>query len=181
MILQRIKGLILNLFTDYESDSESYWNLRWRLRHDDVRGLEQYRNRWKTEITQLMKEHGCENVLEVGCGMAWLRSLPGYLGSDYSREVFRQNGLKRFLVADATVSLPLPSKSFDALVSCFFLMHQSPEKAKVASNEMMRVAKRLIVLKESTENVVLKRHCFKHNYEELFGNFDGALGMLQWR
>ncbi len=179
---QRLKGVILTLVTRHGSNSKRYWNLRWRMGYDVEKGLQAYRERWKNQIAQLMQEHKCESILDVGCGKAWLRHLPGYLGSDISLEVFRKNGLNSFLVADATQKLPLPSKSFDALVSCCFLMHQTPAKVLVASNEMMRVAKRLIVLKELTEDtpIPLKYHCFKHDYEQLFKDFDGKLVMLQW-
>lgn len=181
-IRQRVKGVILILVTNYGTNSKLYWNLRWRLGYDVEKGLEVYRDRWKTQIAELMQKHDCQSILDVGCGKAWLRELEGYLGLDISLEVFQQNGLNNFLVADATQSLPLPSKSFDVVTSFCFLMHQSSEKVLVASNEMMRVAKRLIVLKELMENtpVPLKYHCFKHDYEALFKSFDGELVMLQW-
>jgi len=184
--LQRLKGLILTLVTRHGSNSKRYWNLRWRLGYDVEKGLQKYRNRWKSQIAQLMQEQNCESILDVGCGKAWLRDLPGYLGSDMSLEVLRHNGLDSFLVADATRKLPLPSKSFDVSVSCCFLMHQSPEKVLVATSEMRRVTKKLIVLKELTknenpDNVPLKYHCFMHDYKELFKDFDGRLVMLQWK
>ena len=178
-VLQRLKGMILNLCTN---DSINYWDLRWRLGYDIEKGSEIYRNRWGTQIAKLMREYDCESILDVGCGKAWLRDLQGYLGLDASLEVFRQNGLNSFLLADATQKLPLPSKSFDVVASFCFLMHQPLEKVLIASSEMMRVAKRLIVLKELTENtpVPLKHHCFKHDYDALFKAFDGTLVMLQW-
>jgi SAM-dependent methyltransferase len=181
-MIQRLKGAVLKLFTNYESDPRSYWDLRWRLHYDDERGLDVYRDRWKAQVTQLMQDHDCGSILDVGCGKAWLRSLYGYLGVDSSVEVFRQNNLRRFLVADASEVLPLPSKSFDAVASFFFLMHLSPGKAEVASGEMMRVAKRLIVIREGVDDVPsLKFHCFKHDYDKLFRSFDGDLEMLGWK
>jgi ubiquinone/menaquinone biosynthesis C-methylase UbiE len=107
------------------------------------------------------------------------------LGSDLSLEVLKQNGLTSYLVADATRGLPLPSKSFDACVSCCFLMHLNPERVSVAVSEMVRVTKRLIVLKELTKDELagdarLKPHCFLHDYERLFKDFDGELVMLKW-
>lgn len=181
-MLQRLKGVILTLITRYGGGSKHYWNLRWRLGYDVEKGLEIYRDRWVSQIARLMEDHDCESILDVGCGKAWLRSLHGYLGLDASLEVLRQSGLNSFLLADATGKLPLPSKSFDVVASFCFLMHQTPAKVLVASGEIMRVAKRLIVLKELTENtsVPLKYHCFKHDYEELFKEFDGELVMLQW-
>jgi len=185
MILQRIKGVILTLITRYGGNSRRYWNLRWRMGYDVEKGLEIYRKPWETQIAQLMREHKCESILDVGCGKAWLRNLPGYLGSDISLEVLQQNRLTSFLVADATEKLPLPSKSFDASVSCCFLMHQPLGKVLVATSEMKRVTKKLVVLKELTkdellENTRLKPHCFVHDYEELFRDFDGELVMLKW-
>ena len=182
-ILQRLKGVILTLVTRHGSNSKRYWNLRWRMGYDVEKGLEEYRGHWKTQIIKLMKDLNCENILDVGCGKAWLRSLPGYLGSDVSLEVLRRNKLPSFLVADAAEKLPLPNKSFDASVSFCFIMHQRPNKAEVVASEMMRVTKKLIVLKELTEptgNASLKYHCFKHDYQRLFGNFDGKLEMLEW-
>lgn len=182
---QRLKGVILTLVTRYGRDSRGYWNLRWRLGYDVEKGLHVYRDRWEKQIAQLMQEHNCESILDVGCGKAWLRNLTGYLGSDISLEVFRQNGLKSFLVADATQGLPLPSKSFDTSASFCFLMHQPPEKVLVVISEMKRITKKLIVLKELTKDelkkdVPLKPHCFVHDYEKLFKDFDGKLVMLQW-
>lgn len=182
---QRLKGVILTLVTRHGSNSKRYWNLRWRMGYDVEKGLDASRKPWETQIAQLMQEQKCENILDVGCGKAWLHNLPGYLGSDISLEVLRQNKLNTFLVADATQKLPLPSKSFDASTSFCFLMHQPPEKVLVATSEMKRVTKKLIVLKELTkdenpDNVPLKYHCFMHDYKELFKDFDGKLVMLQW-
>jgi len=182
---QRLKGVLLTLVTKYGGDSKRYWNLRWQLGYDVEKGLQVYRKPWENQIIQLMHEQHCESFLDVGCGKAWLRNLPGYLGSDLSLEVLKQNGLPCFLVADATEHLPLPSKSFDACASFCFLMHQSPEKVLIAVSEMKRVTKKLVVLKELTEdeledNVALKPHCFLHDYEKLFKDFDGELVMLKW-
>jgi SAM-dependent methyltransferase len=184
-ILQRLKGVILTLVTRYGGNSERYWNLRWRLGYDSEKNLDVYRNPWENQIVTLMLEQHCESVLDVGCGKAWLRDLQGYLGADISAEVFRQNGLTSFLVADATEKLPLPTKSFDACVSCCVLMHQPPTKVLVAVSEMKRVTKKLIVLKElmideNPNKIPLQYHCFMHDYQKLFRDFDGKLVMLKW-
>lgn len=184
-IQQRLKGVLLTLVTRHGSNSKRYWNLRWRLGYDVEKGLQKYREHWESQIAKLMQEQNCESILDFGCGKAWLRNLPGYLGSDVSLEVFRQNRLTSFLVADAAQKLPLPSKSFDVSTSFCFLMHQPPEKVLVAVSEMKRITKKLIVLKElvkneNPDNVPLKYHCFMHDYKELFKDFDGKLVMLQW-
>jgi len=184
-VRQRLKGVILTLATRYGGDSRLYWNLRWRLGYDVEKGLDVYRKPWEAQISQLMQEQDCKNVLDVGCGKAWLRELPGYLGMDISEEVFRQNGLAGGLVADATQKLPLPSKSFDAVVCCCFLMHLAPEKVLVVTSEMKRVTRKLVVLKELTKDELkddtrLKPHCFLHDYQKLFEDFDGKLVMLEW-
>lgn len=182
---QRLKGVLLTLVTRFGGDSRRYWNLRWRLGYDVEKGLDIYRKPWEKQIQNLMQELDCKSILDVGCGKAWLRDLPSYLGVDISTEVFQQNKLDGGLVADATQHLPLPSKSFDAVVSCCFLMHQSPEKVLVATSEMKRVTKRLVVLKELTKselegNARLKPHCFLHDYQKLFKDFEGKLVMLKW-
>lgn len=181
---QKAKGVILSLVTNYGKDSRKYWDLRWRLGYDVEKGLEKYRDKWEKQIVQFMQENKCESFLDVGCGKAWLRNLKGYLGLDTSTEVLKQNGLDNFLVADATQKIPLPSKSFDACGSFCFLMHQFPEKVSVATSEMKRVTRKLIVLKELTEpnplNVPLKYHCFRHDYTKLFEGFEGKLEMLEW-
>jgi SAM-dependent methyltransferase len=184
-VRRSLKGVILTLVTKYGGDSRRYWDLRWRLGYDVEKGLQVYREPWETQIAQLMQKHNCESILDIGCGKAWLRNLPGYLGSDLSLEVLKQNGLSCFLVADATQRLPLPSKSFDVSVSCCFLMHQSPEKVLIATSEMKRVTKWLVVLKELTKDELvgdapLKSHCFLHDYKGLFKDFDGKMVMLQW-
>lgn len=188
MVLKPVKAFLLKLLTDYDVDPRSYWNLRWRTGYDSDGGVdgcpEQYktdaREKWKAQIEMLMKEHGCTSILDVGCGKAWLRGLPGYLGLDWSLAVFKNSGLRSFLVADAGQGLPLPSKSFDAACSFFFLMHQPLDKAQAVSQEMMRVAKRLIILREETSSKPLEKHCFNHDYDMLFNGFEGKKVMLEW-
>lgn len=176
---QKVKGLILNLFTDYQKNPQRYWDLRWKVSYDDEKVVENFRETWKKEVFSLMQKHDCRNILDVGCGRAWLRDLSGYLGLDFSLEIFRQNKLFAFMLADATMGIPLPTKSFDASISCSFLMHQPPEKAIIASREMMRVTKRLILLREVSASTS-KKHCFNHDYGQLFKMFDGKVVMLQW-
>lgn len=187
-MLKKAKALVLRLCTDYERDPRSYWDMRWRTGYDSDGGVdgcpEHYktdaRAKWLLQIQELMMTHDCTSILDVGCGKAWLRTLPGYLGLDWSLTVFKQNGLSSFIVADASTGLPLPSKSFDAACSFVFLMHQPLDKAQAVSREMMRVTKRLIILREETSSKPLEKHCFNHDYDMLFNGFEGKKVMLEW-
>jgi hypothetical protein len=161
-------------------DERAYWDRRWKLKVDPVD--QAYHDRLKGKVGQLMQEHDCKNVLEVGCGQAWLRTLPGYLGLDFSLEAFKANGLSEFVVADITKRVPLLDKSFDCVVSMGVLMHIKPSRIVVACNELMRVTRKLIVLQESTIEPAQKKcsdvHCYLHDYDLLFRDFSGKVLML---
>lgn len=184
LTLKKMKSLLLK-FT--KQNSKQYWDLRWQLGYDSDHGVDGCREiyktdaraKWFSELQKLMAVHGCSSVLDVACGKAWLRELDGYLGMDWSAEVLKQTNLPCYLVGNAADHIPLPSKSFDAVTSFFFLMHQPNKEAECSSREMMRVAKKLIVLRE--EQSGSERHgCYTRDYEELFKEFDGKLVMLQW-
>jgi SAM-dependent methyltransferase len=153
-----------------------YWDERWRLNIEPQNETE-YRAGLSLQISSILFENECQTVLEIGCGQAWLRSLPGYLGLDFSVEVLKQSMLSSFLYADVTKQIPLPSKSFDAAVSLSVLMHVPKKSIEKAVAEISRVTRKCVVLRESFKPGGF--HCFCHDYEQLFRKyFDGKLCLL---
>jgi hypothetical protein len=55
-----------------------------------------------TELRKTMTQYDCQNILEIGCGRASLRELPGYTGLDFSLEALTSSGLDGFIFADIT-------------------------------------------------------------------------------
>lgn len=160
---------------------QKYWDFRWK--HNlKVETEKEGRRNYVKAVANLMKQHECSNILEVGCGEAYLRDLPNYLGLDFSLEALRKSGLEHFLYADITRKIPLPSKSQDAVLSRAVLMHIPPNKIGVAVKEMCRVAKKVIILFEfyGLNIQQTQPHCFTHNLPELFNqNFEGTTLFLK--
>jgi SAM-dependent methyltransferase len=145
---------------------QKYWDRRWRLRlPEDYAQASLF-----TKIRDVVRTYSCQSVLEVGCGLGDFRCLPSYLGMDFSLEVLRRSGLPNFLFADVSKAIPLPDKSFDAVLSNGVLLHIPSVQIEHACVEMMRVSRKLVLIHEprSAKNVKNKPHCFSHDYVALF-------------
>lgn len=180
--LKFLKRVFLKYVIRY-SYPRRYWDFRWKHNLKVETEKEGRRSYFKT-VANIMKQFECSNILEVGCGEAYLRELPNYLGLDFSLEALRKSGLQHFVHADITRKIPLPSKSYDAVLSRAVLIHIAPNKIDVAVQEMCRVAKKVVILFEpcglSTQKT--QPHCFIHNLPKLFKeNFEGATVILQQR
>lgn len=73
-------------------------------------------------------------------------------------------------MTDLRKPIPLPSKSFDAVLSRYVLLHVPYASIEVAVSEISRIAKKLIILEEPwyKEGIACRPHCFNHNLPELF-------------
>lgn len=174
--LFKVKGFLKRFFLKYivgYTNPQKYWDMRWKLGLKAEERTEHSTKVQLQEITNVMRQHGCSNILEVGCGKTGLHELPGYLGLDFSLESLRKSGLKQFIYADITEKIPLPDKSQDAVLSRFVLLHIPFDKIDVAVREISRVAKKCVILYEPWSLKVKhsQPHCFSHNLPVLFKKY----------
>jgi len=148
--------------------------MRYKLRLDPVKQEEERVNLIKKELLDIMTQYDCQNILEIGCGRAYLRELPGYTGLDFSLETLKTSGLQGFIFADITNHIPIPGKVYDAVLTSAILMHIPPDKIEKACSEISRVTKKIIILNEALYeegNIPTQIHCFNHNFLELFSKY----------
>lgn len=167
-----LKKVYLKSVVGYK-DPKRYWNKRWKIRFDEKDDGEYYQKLFE-RVARILDDNECRNVIEIGCGQAKLRELPGYLGVDFSLEALKQNNLESFLYADITKGIPLPDKCFDAAMTMTVLMHIPENHIKKATSEINRVTKKCIILMES-RLPPKQPHCFLHDYKKLFSDFPGKL------
>ena len=177
-----IKRVFLKYITGY-GDERKYWDTRWKL------GLknEEWDSNFKQKMTALMKnimsQHRCKSFLEVGCGKANLRELPGYAGLDFSLESIKRSGLKKAIFADITNHIPLPDKSFDAVFTRYVLLHILPNKIENAAAEVSRVTAKCIILYEppyEPNKPQVQPHSFNHNLPQIIRKyFNGPIIFLE--
>jgi hypothetical protein len=152
-----IRKFLLRRVVGYRNE-QRYWE--WRYAHGRIKRNPNYRIEMEVKVRQVMLEHGCKNVLEIGRGVEALDGLPGYCGLDFSRNIPAD------IHADITKHIPLPDKTFDAVFSSGVLQHIPPENVQKAVSEMARVAKLVILDEPHTQNPTY--FSWDHNYEELF-------------
>lgn len=160
---------------------KKYWDQRWKVKLDPVAPQIEVETSLRN-INSIMTRYECSNILEIGCGRAEIRDLPGYLGLDFSPTVLKNNDLPHFLYADITKRIPLPDKTFDAVLSRYVLLHVPFDRIEMAVKEMSRVAKKCIILYETWSSNPEQNGtwCFKHNLPKLFSeHFDGALVLVK--
>ena len=119
----------------------------------------------KEEDIKTIIDLNYENVLEIGCGRQNFSILPNYLGLDFSKRALK--GQRNMMCTDVC-HLPFRNESFDIVVSRTVLMH-IPNIIE-AIEEIKRVCKKAVLLIEfhSDSPVKLAKHCFNHDYEQLF-------------
>lgn len=171
-----LKRFYLKYIVGYKNPRR-YWDERWKTRID-TKDYAEYRRGIFERISRILSENDCNNVLEIGCGQAWLRELPNYLGLDFSLETLKQSKLPAFLFGDITEHIPLPNKCFDAIISTAVLMHIPERDIEKAITEISRIAKKCVILQESRVQSN-QPHCFFHDYENLFKkHFEGKVCFL---
>jgi hypothetical protein len=158
-----IRKVLLRRVVGY-SNEQRYWNSRWAW--GKIPRNPNYRSNMEAKVRKVMLEHGCKNILEIGCGEENLKGLPNYTGLDFSLEGLKKSKLDTFIFADITKRIPLPDKCFDAAFTSGVLQHIRPENVQKAASEMARVAKLVILDEPHTDNPTF--FSWDHNYEELF-------------
>ena len=156
---------------------EAYWNNRWRLNLTTEAWTPQKTLNLYNLILEAMKNFNCKNILEVGCGKAQLRQLPGYIGVDFAVKTLKPSRLNPFVFyADITKPLPFKTKVFDAALSVMVLLHVPPDKIEQTISEICRVTKKLVILYEPLKPFPDKQpHSFNHNLTKLFEHFKGKI------
>lgn len=174
-----LKGVLLKL-KGYKNP-KAYWDLRWKLKLNAEKWTPELIKKEFDLINGLMKKNDCQNILDVGCGEAKLRDLSGYVGFDFSEVSLQRSGLQNYLVGSiSNKDLDVADKSFDAMMTRFVLLHIPFNQIEIAVNNMCRIAKKLIMLREPESEVPKQTapHCFSHNLKELFKRFDGKVVFL---
>jgi ubiquinone/menaquinone biosynthesis C-methylase UbiE len=181
-INDRLKWIYVKYFVGYENPHK-YWDTNYKLSFTE-RWTKEETEHWFNEISLTMQKYDCENVLEIGCGdEPHLKDLKGYVGSDFSLTALKKSKLQEFILCDVTKHIPVPDKSFDALLSMAVLLHVPTKDIDFAIKEISRVTKKLVMLSEPSqiqnENAKITSHCFKHDYISLFKKyFDGNVIFL---
>ena len=135
-----------------------FWNDRRKL------GLGFYQpisNSEKRQIEVVVKNFG-KRVLEVGCGTQNFSYLSYYVGVDFS--IIALKGQKDVCCADVRY-LPFRNKCFDVTISRGTLMHVPDIQGAI--DEITRVTRRVVVLREELSVGKLAKHCFNHDYQSL--------------
>lgn len=174
-----IKRVVLK-FVGYKNP-QTYWDIRWKLGLKAEEWTKETIQREFTLITKLKEQYGCQSILEVGCGKAHLRNLEGYMGLDYSLVTLKKSKLNMFIYGDISDrNLAIPNKSFDAVMTRLVLLHIPFTKIEFAVDNICRIARKLIVLKEPTSAIPKQTHfhCFTHNLPKLFEKFEGEVVFL---
>jgi len=112
------------------------------------------------EVLRLCRALPSETIVDVGCGMNWLREL----GFDVIGIDLAENS-RADVIADATM-LPLRSRSVDVAISVEVIEHLPPERGLELLKELARVARRCIAV--STVNRYTGRHDHRHVHEYSF-------------
>lgn len=172
-----IKRVLLKYVTGYKNERK-YWDTRWRFGLRNEEWSEDFQKKMITLLGKVLVQHGCHTFLDVGCGNAKLRDLPGYVGLDFSLESIKRSGLKEAVFADITNHIPLPDKSFDAAFTRTVLLHIPPSKIDRAVSEIIRVTKKCLILLEpqyEPNKPQEQTHSFNHNLPEIIRrHFDGT-------
>lgn len=145
---------------DTDKSTQAYWNARWflGLQHDKV--SPELRALMVSKVENAMWRHGCETVLEVGCGAyAPLKGVQGVTHLDYSRKALQKSGLEAYIYADITRRIPVPDRTFDAAYCSNLLIHIRNVDLGAACHEIARVTRKIIILNESD----------KRDLEQYFG------------
>ena len=174
---EKLKELYLKYVKGYGNE-RSYWDSRWSLGLRNEKLTSAYQKGLTYKITKIMEITECASFLDLGCGGAKLRGIPGYLGLDFSLEAIKKSGLTEAIYADITKRIPLPDKSIDMSFAMVVFLHIPPEKIEKAVSEVCRVTKKCIFLVEPKYNqqADYQKHCFNYDLESMVKKqFDGVV------
>ena len=164
---------------DEKIEGKEYWK-----EHNDYGLLESHSHR-QTLLKELKKLE-FDSLLEIGCSYAPNLSLikkeypdVKLAGIDINRDSILRARLRvkdaELVVGDVN-DLPFKDKSFDIVLSDGVLIYTTPEEIEKVKSEMIRVARKAIVLVEfHSEGLDTKGEItFSHwgrNYEKLFSEY----------
>ena len=165
---------------DEKIEGKEYWK-----EHNDYGLLESHSHR-QTLLKELKKLE-FDSLLEIGCSYAPNLSLikkeyPNVklAGIDINRDAILRAILRvegaQLIVGDVN-DLPFKDKSFDIVLSDGVLVYVSPEEIDKVKSEMLRVARKAIILVEFHSEGLDKKGeiSFSHrgrNYKELFKEYE---------
>lgn len=116
------------------------------------------------------------SVLDVGCGWGRMYTLLTSLGFSYeytmcdiSDSMIQNCKTLTGRQVDKIVDGILPYRvKFDGIILSYVLQHVPPDSIQKLINEICRVSSRYVYVLDTTAIRERARHCFKHNYEQLF-------------
>jgi len=165
---------------DGKIEGKEYWK-----RYNNYGLLESHPHR--QELLKELKKLEFDSLLEIGCSYAPNLSLikkeyPNVklAGIDINRDAILRAILRvegaQLIVGDVN-DLPFKDKSFDIVLSDGVLVYVSPEEIDKVKSEMLRVARKAIILVEFHSEGLDKKGeiSFSHwgrNYKELFKEYE---------
>ena len=165
---------------DEKIEGKEYWK-----RYNNYGLLESHPHR--QELLKELKKLEFDSLLEIGCSYAPNLSLikkeyPNVklAGIDINRDAILRAILRvegaQLIVGDVN-DLPFKDKSFDIVLSDGVLVYVSPEEIDKVKSEMLRVARKAIILVEFHSEGLDKKGeiSFSHwgrNYKELFKEYE---------
>ena len=175
--MEKIKHIFLKYIKGY-GDEQKYWDSRWKLGLKNETLTGEYQKSLVLKINSYMIQFDCNSFLDLGCGEAQLRNIPGYLGLDFSLEAIKKSRLEEAIFADITNRIPLPDKSVDMAFAMVVFLHIPPAKIDRAISEVCRVTKKCVFLVEPKYNpdLILQKHCFSYDLKaKIQKQFNGEL------
>ena len=170
------------------SDLDEYWKNRGQRYMDDFYlGSKYGQKRFKDQekfLVNLIKDEKFDSILEVGCGFGRytkilhsLFSPKKYVAIDISEKQI--GNARKFLNNDEIEFIVSrfqeydSHEKFDLVFASEILMHIPPDDINQFVAKLKNSSKKRIVsidLFEKESNVKLDKHCFIHNYKEIFEN-----------
>lgn len=162
-----------------ERATEDYWRKR-KIDWEQAYFTPDHPHR--IQLSNILKELKFDSVLEVGCGAGAnlcriATEHPGVMcgGIDINEDAVKET-LKHFVATVGEVeNIEREDKSIDMILTDACLIYVPPGKIETAVNEMLRVARKYIVMVEWHNNEDIFDGHWVYNYKELFKNYDTKL------
>ena len=158
-----------------KESTEEYWRDR-----NDINWIDHYGNLdhpHRIQLKELLKELDFDSILEVGCGVG--ANLNGITKKIYGIDINAKaiENAKALLPhgefkVGMAESIDYPDKSIDLILTDACLINVPPQKIETAVSELLRVAKKYIVMCEwHFEKEHFNGH-WVYDYKDLFKNYD---------
>jgi len=191
LILRKIKRLANKIFGT--KTDEFYWKFRhmfdkgWAENYISEKSIDNPHRKFLIE--KILNYFPFENVLEIGCASGpnlyiLAKKFPGvkFYGIDISkkaiktgRDFFKKENMENvFLeIGEAEKLNKFSDKSIDIIFTDAVLIYLGMDKINLAIKEMLRVAKKAIILHEQHNELSpsIYQDRWIHNYKNLFGKF----------